>query len=83
MMPATYWSALKALADVAASIPGAIPTGARGLAVDPERVIVAAEAELAAHIEEDRATRAEAEQRARRQLREDQQLFGDRQHRQE
>ncbi len=60
----------------AGSIPNAADPTSGGAAADPQRVIDAAAAELAIHEPADRATRASSARRARKQLSEDQQLFG-------
>jgi hypothetical protein len=59
----------------ALNIPGAGPAHL-GEAVTPATVAAAAEAELAIHADRDRDDRAQAAQRARRQLGEPEQLFG-------
>ncbi|MEV6338721.1 hypothetical protein AB0M12_28865 [Nocardia vinacea] len=62
----------------AANIPNATATDstAGSPGVDPQRVIDAAAAELAIHEGADQATRAAAARRARKQLSDEQQLFG-------
>ncbi len=71
-------AALRLLWRFAVNIPGALPTGEAGHdgLPDPLLVIDAAEAELEVHADTDRITRAESARRARKQLSDDQQLFG-------
>lgn len=71
-------AALRLLGRFAVNIPGAMPADPAGNddAPDPRQVIDAAETELAAHADTDRTARAQAARRARKQLSDDQQLFG-------
>ncbi|WP_067823764.1 hypothetical protein [Nocardia inohanensis] len=71
-------AALRLLWRFAATITDATASTstAGGVGVDPQRVIDAAAAELAIHESADQTTRAEAARRARKQLTEEQQLFG-------
>jgi hypothetical protein len=71
-------AALRLLWRFAVNIPDAMPRNASGHegALDPQQVINAAQAELDVHADADRATRAEASRRARKSLRDDQQMFG-------
>lgn len=71
-------AALRLLWRFAATITDATATTstAGGAGVDPQRVIDAAAAELEIHEAADQTTRAEAARRARKQLTEEQQLFG-------
>jgi hypothetical protein len=73
-MPETLTVA-RLLRRFATSIPGAVDGYE---AVDPAIVIKAAQAELAVHVDADRADRAAAADRARRQLDEAEMLFGSR-----
>lgn len=59
----------------AVNIPGA-GTARQGEATSPASVAAAAESELAIHADRDRDDRAQAAQRARRQLDDAEQLFG-------
>ncbi len=71
-------AAMRLLWRFAVNIPGATsadPASGHG-APDPEQVIRAARAELDVHAESDHVTRAESARRARKQLTDDQQLFG-------
>ncbi|MFD9124529.1 hypothetical protein [Kitasatospora sp. NPDC059571] len=71
-------AALRLLWRFAVNIPDAAPAGAFGheAAPDAQRVIDAARAELDVHADADHVARAEAARRARKGLRDDQQLFG-------
>ncbi|KND46644.1 MULTISPECIES: hypothetical protein [Streptomyces] len=70
--------ALRLLWRFAVNIPDALPRSVAGHegAMDPQQVIDAAGAELDVHVDADRAARAEAARRARKSLKDDQQLFG-------
>lgn len=70
--------ALRLLWRFAVNIPDALPRSVAGHegAMDPQQVIDAAGAELDVHADADRAARAEAARRARKSLKDDQQLFG-------
>lgn len=71
-------ASLRLLWRFAANIPGAMPAEQIGRddALDPRRVIDAAQAELDVHADTDLDTRVAAARRARKQLSDDQQLFG-------
>ncbi|WP_027928178.1 hypothetical protein [Amycolatopsis benzoatilytica] len=71
-------AAMRLLWRFAVNIPGATSTdrAAGSGTPDPNQVILAARAELDVHADSDRATRAESARRARKQLTDDQQLFG-------
>ncbi|MER7967642.1 hypothetical protein ABTX35_01260 [Streptomyces sp. NPDC096080] len=70
--------ALRLLWRFAVNIPDALPRSTAGHegAMDPQQVIDAAGAELDVHADADHAARTEAARRARKSLKDDQQLFG-------
>ncbi|EWC64449.1 hypothetical protein UO65_0056 [Actinokineospora spheciospongiae] len=74
--------ATRLLRRFATNIPNALPhshgSRAQSDPLDPERVIDAAHAELEVHLDADHRTRVESATRARKQLRDDEQLFGTR-----
>ncbi|MFE2996873.1 hypothetical protein ACFXG4_17880 [Nocardia sp. NPDC059246] len=69
-------AAMRLLWRFATNIPGAMPPGSTLVVHDTEQVIDAALAELEVHADADLATRGAAARRARKQLNDEQQLFG-------
>jgi hypothetical protein len=79
--PEAMVQAEQLLRNFAANIPGALPSPALGHdagPIDPDQVAAAAAAELVLHADIDERDRAEAAERARRQLSEAERLFGTR-----
>ncbi len=68
--------AMRLLWHFATNIPEAMPPNSTLIVCDIERVITAARTELEVHLDADHATRAASARRARKQLSDEQQLFG-------